>query len=274
MSDPSADAPFTSDPKNPYAGDAFDNPQTLADEFSGADVGDRPQQGGEGEAMQRMSLFEFFSKLTFNPGRFFAENYRRRQTPYFWLTFVLFALYCGIDRLENQMVRAVVAAEQGDPARLQAIELLAPNWGAYAVVILIAGAIAAGIYYVFGAWWYNVRIGWCEGRKDPEDAKFLYLYTSALPALCTVIATVLAAMKYDTPLDTIGGELTVGDGLLIGIVTAATVWSYYVSFRGVHVVTGARPGRALFWFCLLPLGILALAVVSVVAAMLALAAEG
>ena len=219
--------------------------------------------------MERMSAFEFFSKLTFNPRRFFEENYRRRQTPYFGLVFVLFGLYCGIDRIDDRLTKAGFAALDGRPRQLQQWTQLCPSWTAYAAWVVGVGTLAAAIYYALGAWWYNVRIGFAGGRKDADDAKFLYLYSSALPALLAVVIRLTTFPRYPDPIVEATADGETIDVVFFGFLIAGLLWSFYVSYRGVRVVTGVRPLAGKFWFLFLPVAFVGLALAAIILAMFA-----
>lgn len=234
-----------------------DNPYALGPEDQ-LEPGD--QEGEVAEAMDKLSLFDFWSKLTFAPKRFFRENFRNGQSPFFALTFIVFSVASGIDRVDNALSKQII---KGNGA---AIAQVFGSWPSYAILLAFGSLVAGAIYWVFGSWFYNVRIGWARGEKDSDRAKFLYLYSFFLPSLFTVLVKGIEIVTNPGgPLDSLQAEITTADIILALVGIACLFWSIYISYRGVREAAGVERGLGLFWFAVMPAVVYSLSLLALIA---------
>lgn len=231
---------------NDFKRDELDHVNPYADDGSLADPND-PSPEVTGEEMQKLGLFEFWSKLTFAPKRFFLENYRDRQTPYFALAIIVFSLAAGIERVDQTLVKQI--AKGNGPA----VQQMIGTWPAYVAAVAFSGALAGAFYYLFGGWFYNVRIGWAGGEKNADRAKFLYLYSCFLPSLVGILFKLIEiATNPESPMEAILSDEGLS-ALLFGLIAIASLYgSVYISYRGVRETTTASRGKARVWFLILP----------------------
>lgn len=127
------------------------------------------------------------------------------------------------------------------------------SWGEIWAIVLIGGVLAGAIGYYIGGWWYNVRVGWSNGKENVEMARGIYLFTSLPIALTSILMLLLNQMSYGQDyLDSYYSDASTVDVLFLFVFLAALIYTIRLSYKAVLELMGVERKRAIGWFIVLP----------------------
>ncbi|OWQ93868.1 hypothetical protein CDN99_05425 [Roseateles aquatilis] len=194
-------------------------------------------------------LFQLFVR----PRAFFSDMERLARKPELLLLTYLIGIAYAMDKVDQHLLKTYIAGkpQQTISYVLDALE----SWTAYWGLMLVGGLSSALFLWLVMGWFYRKRLEWSEADKpDPARARQVWTYQSAVDALPAVLVTLTHTVVYPSYLDAWEGE-TVTTWILIGL----NLWGCWVSYVGATTAFVLDRGRALFWFLLLPAGVLVLA---------------
>lgn len=182
--------------------------------------------------------------LFLRPSRFFSSHLALGATPY--VIFVTFM--CGIayviGRLDNKLVKADFG-KRLDGLTAGVLDSWPLLWGH----LLFWGLVAAMFLWELGGWWYTLRVKW-SGARDADSFKtrLVYIYSSFVSALPTVVAVVVANILYANYRAYWHAEEVWSSATMIFL-----FWSCVTSYKGVRAMFPVSPWKARLWFLVLPI---------------------
>lgn len=191
-----------------------------------------------------MNLLNFWYLLICKPKTFFEEQFEKEKSPYFWYVLLVFGLSYSIDRLDRTFLKYDL---KGNYEQLELINNWYYYWG-----FSIFGAILSGLlFYYFGGWFYNLRVKWSKGTPDKETSRFIYLYSSFIPSLPTVIYSI--HLTFNQPKPYILMNEDGGEGIIFPLFILFLIfYGIYVSYQGVCVTMKPAKWLGRIWFLILP----------------------
>jgi hypothetical protein len=181
--------------------------------------------------------------LFIRPARFFAVRARQLGGPALKLVAWAGGMNYAFGRIERQMVRADLGRESGTAS------IVSGSWPKFWALALVAGLLSAVAAWYIGAWWYRVRLRWSGDANAPIDrARTVYLYAGLIWAVPNIIWNLGDTVRFPD-FATAWADESAWDLLLL----LFPIWSVWASYRGVRAVFAVRPGRARFWFLIMPI---------------------
>lgn len=141
------------------------------------------------------------------------------------------------------------------------------SWQGYWITVVAVGIFGGAMYWLFGGWWYNVRLRYCGVRRGPLEAMLgrrVYLYAAQTLALPTIGLAIYETVAYPTPLAATEG---VDDYWVYLLFLIFPFWSIWTSYVGATTCFELKRAKAILWFVILPGIFYGLIVGFVVAAM-------
>ena len=191
-----------------------------------------------------MSFLDFWNLLITKPKRFFTHHFDKKESPYFWFVLITFGIASTIERLDKELLEYDL---RGD---LESIEFV-NNWPTYWASAFVGGFITGWLFYFVGGWFYNLRVKWAKGNPDRETSRFIYLYSSFIPAFPTVLLTLNQTLTSPKPYDP-ADEGSIYDLTVFVLVLILMYYSVYVSYVGVTTRMNPTKWRGRIWFLILP----------------------
>lgn len=189
------------------------------------------------------NLFNLF----FRPQRFFMAKTSYQENLPVFLTAWIVGIANVIDRVSKNLMRD----SQDLQPRIYSgpyLELADTAWPNFWIGVVIAGLIAAGVLWIFGGWWYRVRLDFSGvPQTDRYLARVVYIYSTLIYALPVVFFTGLYTWFYSSYRVAYNGE-----DLYTLLMPLFLFWSIYVSYRGVRTAFPVRKWRARIWFLIVP----------------------
>ncbi|MFC1851984.1 hypothetical protein ACFL27_17465 [candidate division CSSED10-310 bacterium] len=184
--------------------------------------------------------------LFIHPTKFFSSQIAIGKKPYFYFVTWCYGICHIIDRIDRNILRSNL----GRPR--QGWEVLGPylteSWPDFWAFVLITGALAGLILWSIGGWWYHVRLHWSgHSRPDPKLARLVFIYSSFVMALPTILVTLVQTVIYGNY-----QEAFSADELWSSFVLLFPFWSSLVSYKGAMTLFELNRARALMWFVILP----------------------
>ena len=122
------------------------------------------------------------------------------------------------------------------------------SWGTYWIFLVGGGALSGALYYGIGGWWYRLRLKWCQAEVfDLMLARRVYIYSSQVVALPTLVAIGVKTSAYDSP-----AAMHAGGELWSLALVVFLFWSVWTSYVGVRTIFNPRPTVTRVWFLILP----------------------
>lgn len=203
-------------------------------------------------------MITFWSELFLKPKLFFKKHLRnsRIEPPYHTIAIIIFCIGYGIDRLDQQLMKADYRGKLEDFSLLN-------NWIVYWLVATFGGLIGGYILYLIGSWFFNVRLKWSKGTSDIEKSKNIYLYSGVVSfsiiILTTFISMAFNKKPYDPDSEFNFWNLISSISLLFFI-----YYSVYISYMGVRSITDAEKTRSRIWFLAIPMTFHTIAYITII----------
>ena len=119
------------------------------------------------------------------------------------------------------------------------------QWG----FLLLGGMVLGLLIYRFGGWWYELRLWWSGVNPIDEDkARSVYLASSQIQALPTILWTLGETLFYESPI----GAMTSASLWMIPMIVFP-FWSIRASHVAVQSVFQGNRTALRIWFLIIPL---------------------
>lgn len=198
-----------------------------------------------------MNIIRFWIDLWFKPMLFFKKNLRNaiREPRYKYPALVILCIGCGIDRMNAFLLKS------------NELDTLGPNsilnfWPVYWIGTLVSGLIAGYLLYLIGAWLVSLRVRWSGGIISYRQAKHIFLYTDFLKRLTAILLTIVSMLVNPHPFDS-NNQNSFLSLTYVSILAVCTLYSMYLTFKGVNALTGVQKGRSIVWFMIIPMSLYA-----------------
>lgn len=181
--------------------------------------------------------------LYLRPARFFGQGVRGLDGR----ALVVAAWVVGMNWTLGRFERMMLRADLGDTN--ETLLSISQSWPSFWMAVAFAGVISAAFVWLIGTWWYRMRLRW-SGASDPSTdvARVVYVYSALVWAVPSLLWTLVQTVRFPNFAAAWGSE-SVWDLVLL----VFPVWACWVSYRGVRATFDVRPGRARFWFLVLPI---------------------
>jgi len=205
-----------------------------------------------------MTFTEFWNRLLFQPKSFFENDFNNKESPYFGFVIAIFGVASALGRIDKQFMKYDLKGQLDQIAFLN-------NWSAYWLFAIFGGFIAGISFYYLGGWFYNLRVKWAKGVPDKATSRFIFLYSSFIPALPTVLYAIQQTIRYEQPYMP-ESNISLSESAVTLLIIVLMYYSVYVSYRGVTIVMKPSkwPGR--IWFLILPCIMYSFALIAIIAA--------
>ena len=196
--------------------------------------------------MTPLSLFDLF----FRPGRFFAPGRALPAKAGLVAALLLSGLGTGIARLEHRAAIRFVLKARGITPRRQALFLapISADWMTFWGHAALSAIVTAVLLWTLGAWWFRLRARGCGApAAEMGTSREIYVWSGLVIA---VPAIVLALVQ--TALFPSFRAAWAQASLWTLVLILFPFWSAFTSYAGARARFPLRPGRARFWFLILP----------------------
>lgn len=209
---------------------------------------------GQGEGSSHsQNVGESFADLFLRPKVFFSGVKKNMAWPMSLIVMFLYFIAHGIDSIDQQLLRADFSA---NPGVLEFLNSWLVYWGLSLSLGVLGGVIT---YFIYG-WFYNLRIKFAGGTSAPKIARKLVVYAGLINSLVVIFITVLDTFMKDGPIVNVESATGWGEWILLvvtmTVLPIASMYSIYISYRGVTTLTDVLKKRAMLWFLILPMGVM------------------
>jgi hypothetical protein len=196
----------------------------------------------------------WYLDLLFRPTRFFTSWVESPPQIVVAAAAWVMGIALAMDRIDTQMAKA-------DLGGAAPITSLVDGWGVYWGFVLAMGALGGAMHYVWGGWWYRVRLGWA-GATAPDKilARRAYTFASLVDSVPFVLVAAWQTIVYADPTAAWNGD----DWSFL--VVAFVFWACFVRYKAARACFDVGVWRARLWFFILPSAFYALTAAAIVAA--------
>lgn len=184
-------------------------------------------------------------QLLFQPSRYFSEPQFLGKTPELWLVAWLTGISFTIGRLNKNLIKAELGAQDGGGLTA----LLGESWVTLWVFVLSFGVLNALILFYLGGWWYRKRLEWSGvSAPDRDLSRQVYVYQNLVqsaPALVLLAVQTLVFRSYS--------EAWEAEEYWSSIILVFVFWSCAASYKAARSAFSAGRWKARLWFFILPL---------------------
>jgi len=212
--------------------------------------------------MKPVDLFDLFLR----PRRFFAPERSLGARTSLVAALIVYGFGAGITRLEHQAALRLVLKARGivPRNRLFFLPSISADWSRFWGHVALSALVAAALLWTVGAWWFRIRVRWSGAREaDMRTSREIYVWSGLVLAL-PAIALTLAQTAIFPDFRAAWAQASLGTLVLI----VFPFWSAFTSYAGARARFAVRPGRARFWFLILPWLLYAIAFSPLVASIL------
>ncbi|MEL6152470.1 MAG: YIP1 family protein [Bacteroidota bacterium] len=189
-----------------------------------------------------ISFTTFWRTLILRPKVFFAQYLGQGgQRPYFRL---IISAYCAIAVLGAYLQPGIAAEE----AVVQGYDQ-DTIWLATLLVEVTFRLLVGVLGYFMLGWFTTLLVYFSGGQTTFKQARSIVIYTYAA-GITLLLPAVLFAMLLATTFP----QLVSLTSLALAFVSLLFLGAYltYIEYCGIVALTGAKKGRAIFWFCIFP----------------------
>jgi Yip1 domain len=190
---------------------------------------------------------EHLVDLFFRPGKFFTEQPALGKAPFF-----LFVTWCyGIANAIGQVNRDLARETTGraKPSWRALGLMVDESWLAFWFWVLCTGVIAGFFLWLFGGWWFKVRLRW-SGAKELKDqtAHLLYVYSSFVESAPTIAMVLLWTVTQPSYRQAFAAK-----GIYSAVLFLFSFCSLATSYIGARTLFTLEPWKARVWLLALPI---------------------
>lgn len=199
---------------------------------------------------------EHLVELLLRPESFFKRENRRYPEPAQVMgvkvgrqvdTRLLFVAWiCGMGNVLSRLDTGLLREQFGGATN--AGGSAAPSWPSLWGMVFLSGAFGGLITWYFWGWWFRVRAQW-SGAVDPDPfaARLVCVWSNWVWAFPAVLWTLIETLRYPDY-----RTAFLSDASIPWFISFSAFWSIFVSYRGAHTAFEMDPGRARWWFLILP----------------------
>jgi hypothetical protein len=208
------------------------------------------------------SFKELFS-LYFKPSTFFKSTVAIGKLPAIVFTTWIVGISNIIDKIDSELLKSGMSSS---PATLTGLfPQIVDSWLIFWGAVFALGAASAFLMWIFGGWWYNVRLSWCGADEhDEHEGRIIYIYTSFIAAFPNFLLCIIYGFIF--PSYRIAHH---SNALFPSLFLVFPFWGVICSYRAVNAVFALKRIRAKIWFLILPV-IVYIVALGVIATMVAL----
>ncbi len=184
-------------------------------------------------------------ELYLRPRTFFADTARLARQVEYWLIVYLIGVFGVMDKVDQQLLKADLGSKVNDAFLMRVLS----SWGSYWALVLGSGLIAAGLVWLFGGWFYRLRLGWSGvSRPDPALARQVWAFQSAVHVLPAMAVALWQTAVHANYLE----AWTDGAAWTSVLLLVSIFWGCWVSYAGATTAFPLKRGKARFWFLIVP----------------------
>ena len=183
--------------------------------------------------------------LYLRPTRFFRSTELGRGRTWLILAWLV-GIAGAVELVARNLFRAVIGAPR--PGWYLWGQPMVESWLKFWPYILGLGALTAVVLWLFGGWWFNLRVRWSGDKTfSRREGRLVYTYAGSVGAIPSVLYLLFATFAFDSFYDS-----WIDEGALKSVVLIFPFWSIATVYRGVRAKFAVRTWPARFWFLILP----------------------
>lgn len=199
-------------------------------------------------------LLRHIKALFFNPKKFFSSGLNLGTTTNIVLVSWIYGIAYSISKLAERTQKANSPDNYPDFV-YNLINATNESWLAYWAWILVVGASSGLLLYWLGGWTYKIRIRWSgDSNPDKKIARQVNVYSALVSSVPLIAGMLFASFFYPNY-----NELKVLSWIDY-LIVIPYLWSIIISYIGVKTLFTVSKGKALFWFLILPMGSILMAI--------------